>query len=73
MSEPIIKIFVSKTGGRCDGIFRRKTAIQNRDMIWYTRVLTDTQDLNSQRTQLKASGCDVILREKISGASTEQS
>ena len=38
----------------------------------YARVSTDAQDLTNQVVQLKAAGCSVIFREKISGATAER-
>ena len=37
----------------------------------YARVSSTDQDLTIQCEQLKAAGCDVILREKVSGKSRE--
>ena len=38
----------------------------------YARVSTDAQDLSNQIEQLKAAGCGVIYREKISGATADR-
>ncbi len=38
----------------------------------YARVSTDAQDLTNQVTQLKAAGCTMIFREKMSGATAER-
>src|ERR1700683_3349186 len=38
----------------------------------YARVSTDAQDLSNQVAQLKAAGCGVIFREKMSGATAER-
>lgn len=38
----------------------------------YARVSTDAQDLSNQVAQLKAAGCAVIFREKMSGATAER-
>ncbi|MGO9047527.1 MAG: recombinase family protein [Xanthobacteraceae bacterium] len=38
----------------------------------YARVSTDAQDLTSQLAQLKASGCERIFREKITGATADR-
>ena len=42
--------------------------MQNRGMTYgYARVSTDAQDLTNQFAQLKAAGCEKVLREKITG------
>ena len=47
--------------------------MHNGGMIYgYTRVSTDTQDLNNQLAQFKAAGCKKIVREKIGGATVER-
>ena len=38
----------------------------------YARVSTDAQDLTNQVAQLKAAGCGVVYREKMSGATAER-
>jgi DNA invertase Pin-like site-specific DNA recombinase len=38
----------------------------------YARVSPDAQDLSSQLAELKAAGCEKILREKITGAHAER-
>jgi len=47
--------------------------MHNAGMIYgYARVSTDAQDLTNQVAQLKAAGCAVIFREKMSGATAER-
>jgi len=47
--------------------------MHNAGMIYgYARVSTDAQDLGNQVAQLKAVGCAIIFREKISGATAER-
>ena len=41
-------------------------------MYGYTRVSTGAQDLTGQLAQLKAAGCERVLRGKISGATAER-
>ena len=40
--------------------------------IGYARVSTIDQNLNAQRDALKATGCEKIVTEKISGASIKR-
>ena len=47
--------------------------MQNQGMIYgYARVSTDSQDLTNQLAQLKATGCEEVFREKITGATAER-
>ncbi len=47
--------------------------MHNDGMIYgYARVSTDSQDLTTQVAQLKAAGCAIIFREKISGATVDR-
>jgi DNA invertase Pin-like site-specific DNA recombinase len=47
--------------------------MQNQSMIYgYARVSTVSQDLASQLAQLKAAGCEKVLREKITGATADR-
>lgn len=41
-------------------------------LIGYARVSTDEQQLDNQRTELRAAGCQRIYEEKISGAKRER-
>lgn len=40
--------------------------------IGYARVSTIDQNPNAQRDALKAAGCEKIITEKVSGASTKR-
>jgi hypothetical protein len=45
----------------------------NRGMIYgYARVSTEAQDLTSQLAQLKATGCEKVFREKITGTTGQR-
>lgn len=47
--------------------------MQNGGMIYgYARVSTDAQDLSNQVAQLKAAGCGMIYREKMTGTHAER-
>jgi hypothetical protein len=47
--------------------------MQNRGMIYgYARVLTAAQDLAPHVAQLKAAGCEKILRERIAGTTADR-
>jgi DNA invertase Pin-like site-specific DNA recombinase len=47
--------------------------MQNWGMIYgYARVSTDSQDLSNQVTQLKAAGCEMVFREKITGTTADR-
>jgi DNA invertase Pin-like site-specific DNA recombinase len=46
--------------------------MNNAGMIYgYACVSTDAQDLTSQLAQLKAAGCEMISREKITGTTAD--
>jgi DNA invertase Pin-like site-specific DNA recombinase len=51
-----------------DAYVRCERNEKNDHHLSYARVSTTGQDLTSQRTQLKAAGCDKIFEEKQSGA-----
>lgn len=58
---------------RFQGLGCRKTLMQNTCMkIGYARVSTIDQNPNAQRDALKAAGCEKVVTEKISGASTKR-
>ena len=47
--------------------------MHNASMIYgYARVSTDAQDLASQRSQLRAAGCEKLFQEKISGTTADR-
>ena len=47
--------------------------MHNAGMIYrYARVSTDAQDLTSQLAQLKATGCEKVFREKITGTTADR-
>jgi Resolvase, N terminal domain len=47
--------------------------MHNLDMIHgHARVSTDAQDLTSQLAQLKASGCEKLFRDKLTGATADR-
>jgi DNA invertase Pin-like site-specific DNA recombinase len=47
--------------------------MQNKGMIYsYARVSTVAQDLASQLAQLKAAGCEMVFREKITGTTADR-
>jgi DNA invertase Pin-like site-specific DNA recombinase len=54
-------------------LFRSTILFQNAGMIYgYARVSTDAQDLTSQVAQLRAAGCEMVFREKITGATADR-
>ncbi len=47
--------------------------MQIASMIYgYARVSTDAQDLSSQLAQLRAAGCEMVFREKLTGATADR-
>lgn len=48
--------------------WRRKSTM----IYGYARVSTDAQDLSNQIGQLKASGCEEIFKDKLSGANVDR-
>jgi DNA invertase Pin-like site-specific DNA recombinase len=55
------------------GLFRCVNPVQNESMIYgYARVSTDGQNFEVQEHQLKAAGCEKIIREVASGAQTDR-
>src|SRR5271166_1214451 len=67
-----IKIFGAQ-GAEKVSLFCSTFLFQNRGMIYgYARVSTEAQDLTSQLAQLKAAGCEKVLREKLTGTTADR-